>query len=88
MSGDEYLHGAKRVHRLLAAKKTSFVCPMCRNEEWGVFTSPSGATTKDLLANEHPAYILTCLNCGFVRWHVASVLDDEEDQTPAPGSEA
>lgn len=62
----------------LSAKGASDACPMCRSERWGLLTESDGASSYDLVIGlQGPrAYILTCLNCGFVRHHVTILVDN------------
>lgn len=64
-------------------------CPMCSQEKWVVMaysdqTPGQGLfpnKEKDLFFNGHlPTYALYCLNCGFVRNHVKSIVDKAADK--------
>jgi hypothetical protein len=66
----------KLVWERLAAKGAGGPCQACGANRWGVFRNPNGALTVTVAAGtEFPAYTVACLNCGFVRWHIAELLD-------------
>jgi hypothetical protein len=69
----------------LAARGASPACPMCRHERWGVLrASPQELTFPPVSGLAQPlAYALTCLQCGFVRLHVADIVDAAMGPEPA-----
>ena len=59
-------------------------CPFCDTQDWFVLNrgadgeSVVGAVVTTITdAGKVPAYTLFCGNCGFVRQHVASIVDGE-----------
>ncbi len=70
----------KRLQQWFAAKHVSDSCPLCSHKSWGVLRNPDGAVTAPTSAAAAlPAFALACRNCGFVRWHIAELLDEASD---------
>jgi hypothetical protein len=65
------------LQKKLGSKGAVDACPMCRNETWGLLRDFAGRDRFAVSPNLGPLYAhgLVCLNCGFVRWHVADVLN-------------
>jgi hypothetical protein len=64
------------LQRKLAAKGASDSCPMCKTEQWGLLHDRREKVKFPIVEDIWPeVYGLICLNCGFVRWHVADIVE-------------
>jgi uncharacterized Zn finger protein len=72
-----------KITRFLLRKGAQLACPFCGQEQWGLIGRPGETTVMPMTtAGQHyPLYTLVCMNCGFVRSHVASVVDDATRET-------
>ncbi|MBY0336316.1 MAG: hypothetical protein K2X11_06865 [Acetobacteraceae bacterium] len=72
----------KAVADAMAAKRVTDKCPMCGTERWGLLSTSDGENQFPVVNTAPKAYLLTCLNCGFVRTHIAAVLEGQEPEAP------
>ena len=71
-------NAGKKMQAHFAVKGVVVSCPMCKTERWGMLQKDDEALLIGL-EKVPPAYVLICMNCGFVRMHVRDVLDDLSD---------
>jgi len=68
------------VVRRVRAKIAHEQCPMCNHKNWYLFNEPGTETTGSIVAasgEKINAYTFLCAHCGFVRQHVASIVDGD-----------
>ncbi len=73
-----------RLERHLLEKGAAGPCPICGTIHWGVVVDDDGAVARKVTPTGPPAYALACGNCGFLRWHVVSLLDKGGAERPPP----
>ncbi len=72
----------KEVADALAAKHVTGKCPMCGTEHRRLLSTSDGEDPFPVVNTAPRACLLTCFNCGFVRMHIAAVLERREPKAP------
>jgi transcription elongation factor Elf1 len=77
----------KRILDFLKSRDARMACPFCGQEKWNggdervaLGHVPGG----DAVDRSTEAFLLTCANCGFIRFQSAHVLDDPRGTTETP----
>lgn len=73
----------------------SDTCPICKGDTWNVMCPDDGGPTLRIglpVRNREKLYYLStfqyfCENCGYIRSHMASVVNDWLKQNPAPDAD-
>jgi hypothetical protein len=80
-----------KITRFFLRKGAHLACPFCGQAQWGLVGEPGETTVMPVktTGRHYPLYTLVCMNCGFLRSHVASVVDEAtrdtmDNDTPAP----
>jgi predicted RNA-binding Zn-ribbon protein involved in translation (DUF1610 family) len=81
----------KRIFDFLNSRGARMSCPFCGREEWRGWDERIAiehVIGSDAIDRHTEAVPLTCVNCGFIRFQSAHVLDDpraaERNPTDAP----
>ena len=77
---------AKRVTKFFAHKTVSGDCPFCKSPSWDVINFPQGLEgaipgrpPRPVFSSQEatmPVVVLSCTNCGYIRLHSLSKIDE------------
>lgn len=79
-----------RMARFLGKKNALIACPVCSANNWQLLDRVKEPTMVPVMTGKLPTpgyvtYAMACLNCGYIRQHLAHVIDREAQEPAVEG---